>query len=132
MMTDQNSQHLPDGNAQPRSGDLKSNPGSRPKSRRRLVVILIMIALVTVLLPLFALRDAEFAGSDDAGSEMVEEVTGRYEPWFEPVLETIIGRELPGEVETLFFCIQTGIGVGVIAWCFGYLTARRKYGGEAQ
>lgn len=26
------------------------------------------------------------------------------------------GGELPGEVESLIFCVQTGIGVGVIAF----------------
>lgn len=101
------------------------------KSRKGLVMVLIILALVIIMFPLFKLRGAEFSGSDDAGSEMVEEIVGKYEPWFEPILETIIGGELPGEVESLFFCIQTGIGVGVIAYCFGYLVARKKYGGEA-
>ena len=31
------------------------------------------------------------------------------------------------EVESLLFCVQTGIGVGIIAFGFGYLVARRKY-----
>ena len=67
------------------------------------------------------------AAGDDAGSVKVEEVTGKeYEPWFTPVLEQIIGGELPGEVESLFFCIQTGLGVGVLAFGFGYLVARKK------
>ena len=35
------------------------------------------------------------------------------------MLETLIGGELPGEVESLFFCIQTGIGVGIIAFIMG-------------
>ncbi|MDR0459664.1 MAG: hypothetical protein LBG68_04255, partial [Coriobacteriales bacterium] len=51
--------------------------------------------------------------------------------WFEPVLETLIGGELPGEIESLFFCIQTGIGVGIIAYSFGYLVARKRFGGNA-
>ena len=95
------------------------------------VVILIALTLLVALLPLFLLKGAEFEGSDDAGSKMVEEVAGEeYEPWFAPVLETMIGGELPGEMETLFFCLQTGIGVGIIAYCFGYLAARKKYAGE--
>ncbi len=81
-----------------------------------------------VLIPLFLLKEAEFGGSDDAGSQMIEGVIGEeYEPWFTPVLERLIDGELPGEVESLFFCIQTGIGVGVIAFCFGYLVSRKKY-----
>ena len=98
--------------------------------RDKTVMLLIVAVLLIVLTPLFWLKGAEFGGSDDAGSVMVEEVMGgEYEPWFEPVLEKLIGGELPGEMETLFFCIQTGIGVGIIAYCFGYLVARKKYSG---
>ena len=74
-----------------------------------------------------ALRDAEFGGSDDAGSVMVEEIQGEYEPWFTPVLEQAIGGELPGEIESLVFCIQTGIGVGVIAFFMGRFVERKKW-----
>jgi cobalt/nickel transport protein len=98
------------------------------KKNAKAVIVIIAFALSISFLPLFLLKGAEFGGSDDAGSKMVEEITGEgYKPWFAPVLETIIGGELPHEVETLFFCIQTGIGVGVIAYCFGYLAARKKY-----
>ena len=75
----------------------------------------------------FALRNAEFGGSDDAGSQVVEQVNASYEPWATPILEAAIGRELPGEVESLFFCIQTGIGVGVIAFVMGRLVERKKW-----
>lgn len=100
-------------------------------SRNTIIVLVSLLAVVVLaFVPLFALKDAEFGGSDDAGSVKVEEVTGKeYEPWFTPVLEQILGRELPGEVESLFFCIQTGLGVGVLAYGFGYLVARKKYGG---
>ena len=50
------------------------------------------------------------------------------EPWFTPVLEQMLGGELPVEVESLVFCVQTGIGVGILAYAFGYLVARKKYG----
>ena len=97
------------------------------------VILLIILTLLVALTPLFLLQGAEFGGSDDAGSEMITEVIGEeYEPWFEPILETIIGGELPGEMESLFFCIQTGIGVGILAFCFGYLAARKKYGAAAE
>ena len=59
---------------------------------------------------------------------MISEIKGEdYEPWFEPILETFLGGELPGEIESLIFCIQTGIGVGILAFGFGYLVARKKY-----
>jgi len=97
--------------------------------KKTTVTILIVVTALIILVPLFLMQGAQFEGSDGAGSEMVDEVTGgEYEPWFEPILETMIGGELPGEMETLFFCIQTGIGVGIIAFSFGYLAARKKYG----
>ena len=59
---------------------------------------------------------------------MVSEVTEQdYEPWFTPVLESILGGELPGEVESLMFCLQTGIGVGIIAFVMGRLVERKKW-----
>ena len=92
------------------------------------VIILILAIILIALVPLFALKGAEFGGSDDAGAVMVEEITGtEYEPWFTPVLETMIDGELPGEVESLFFCIQTGIGVGIVAFCMGRLVERKKW-----
>ena len=101
------------------------------KKDAKIVITIIALILLITFLPLFLLEGAEFGGSDNAGSEMVEEIAGEeFEPWFAPVLETMIGGELPGEVETLLFCIQTGIGVGIIAYCFGYLVARKKYSCE--
>ena len=97
-------------------------------SRKVLVIALLAAALLISMLPLFLLRGAEFGGSDDAGSQMVAEVTGtEYEPWFTPILETALGGELPGEVESLMFCVQTGIGVGVIAFALGRWVERRKW-----
>ena len=91
------------------------------------VLILIVAAILIAIVPLFALKGAEFGGSDDAGSQVVEEVNSGYEPWFTPVLETMLGGELPGEVESLIFCIQTGIGVGIMAFCMGRLVESKKW-----
>jgi len=103
----------------------------KKKSNKLTVILLIVLVVAIIFMPLLILPGAEFLGSDDGGSKMVSEVTGEeYEPWFTPVMETLIGGELPGEMESLFFCIQTGIGVGIIAFSFGYLAARKKYGGD--
>lgn len=91
-------------------------------------LILILIVLAMTALPFAVARGAEFGGTDDAGSRLVSELQGgAYEPWFAPPLETALGGELPGEIESLLFCLQTGIGVGVLAFGFGYYTARKKY-----
>ena len=96
------------------------------------VIILLVIAVLIAAIPLFALKDAEFGGSDDAGSTVVEEVDSSYEPWATPVLEQILGGELPGEVESLLFCLQTGIGVGIIAFFMGRFVERKKWMKETQ
>lgn len=94
---------------------------------KKTVIILLIIAAFIAIVPLFALKGAEFGGSDDAGSVMVEKIHGEYTPWFTPVLEQALGGELPGEVESLLFCLQTGIGVGVIAFVMGRLVERKKW-----
>ena len=92
------------------------------------VIILLVIAVLIAIVPLFALRNAEFGGSDDAGSQMISEIQGEeYEPWFTPVLENVLGGELPGEVESMIFCVQTGIGVGIVAFVLGRYVERRKW-----
>jgi cobalt/nickel transport protein len=100
------------------------------KKNKRLLVLLIVAAILIAIIPLFALKGAEFGGSDDAGSVMIEQIHGEYEPWFTPVLETMIGGELPGEIESLIFCVQTGIGVGILAFFLGRLYERKKLGKE--
>ena len=92
------------------------------------VIALIISIILIAFIPLFLLRNAEFGGSDDAGSVVVEEVDSSYEPWATPIFEQILGGELPGEVESLLFCVQTGIGVGIIAFFLGRFVERRKMG----
>lgn len=93
--------------------------------KKRIAIALLFTAALIIIIPVFALKGAEFGGSDDAGSVMVEEITGKYEPWFTPVLEQALNGEIPGEIESLVFCIQTGIGVGIIAFCMGRLVERK-------
>ena len=94
----------------------------------KITIVLLLIAVLIAVVPLFARKGAEFGGSDNAGSVMVEEIQGReYTPWFTPVLETALGGELPGEVESMLFCLQTGIGVGIIAFVMGRFVERRKW-----
>ena len=95
--------------------------------KKRTVIALILAIILIAFIPLFALKDAEFGGSDDAGSTVVEEVDSSYEPWAEPILERLIGGELPGEVESMLFCVQTGIGVGILAFCMGRFVERKKW-----
>lgn len=94
---------------------------------KKTVIVLLTVAVLIAIIPLFAKKGAEFGGSDDAGSVMVEEIHGEYTPWFTPVLETALGGELPGEIESLIFCVQTGIGTGIIAFIMGRFVERKKW-----
>jgi len=95
--------------------------------KKRKVIILLIIAALTALVPLFTLKGAKFGGSDVAGSKVVSQITGtNYKPWAKPIMETWIGGELPGEIETLLFCLQTAIGVGVIFFFLGRFVERTK------
>lgn len=97
------------------------------KRDRALLIALLVLCLVLVAAPVLTLRGAEFGGSDDAGSQKAAEIMGEeYEPWFTPVFEQLLGGEVPGELESLLFCVQTGIGVGVIAFFLGRFVERKK------
>ena len=95
--------------------------------KKKVILLLILVVLIAFI-PLFALKEAEFGGSDDAGSQVVEEVDSGYEPIAEPILEKLLGHELPGEVESLLFCIQSSSGVGIIAFFMGRFVERKKLG----
>ncbi|MEE0135010.1 energy-coupling factor ABC transporter substrate-binding protein [Blautia stercoris] len=95
---------------------------------KKKVITLLVIILLIAFIPLFTLKDAEFGGSDDAGSQVVEEVDSSFQPIAEPILEKMLGHELPGEVESLLFCVQSSIGVGVLAFFMGRFVERKKLG----
>ena len=91
------------------------------------IVILVVIALAIYFLPPLFLPDAKWEGSDDGGAGMVEEIAGDgFEPWFEPVIETMMGDELSEAAEGWLFVVQGAIGVVVLAICFVALSKRKK------
>lgn len=106
-----------------------SNDTTSKKGNKGLVIGLIVLALLIAFVPLFVLapQGMEFGGSDDKGGELVETTDPGYEPWATPILEQILGSELPGETESFLFCVQTGIGVGVVAFLMGRFVERKKW-----
>lgn len=97
-------------------------------ANKRNIIILLAIVLVIMIVPLILSPTAEFGGSDDAGSGVVSDIIGsEYEPWFTPVAETAIGGEIPGELESLLFCVQTGIGVGILFFFIGKFSERTRW-----
>ena len=45
---------------------------------KKKVILAILVIFLIAFVPLFVLKDAEFGGSDDAGSTVVEEVDSSY------------------------------------------------------
>ena len=99
----------------------------KKKNNRLLIIVLLILAAFLIISPLLFQKNADFGGSDDKGNTLIEKTDPDYEPWATPAIENLLGRELPGETETLLFCVQTGIGVGVIAFLMGRLVERKKW-----
>lgn len=94
---------------------------------KKTVIGLLLVVVVIIAVPLLMLKGAQFEGADGGGSVVVNEIQGgNYEPWFTPVMETLLGGPIPGEMQSLFFCVQTGIGVGIMAFLMGRLVERKK------
>jgi cobalt/nickel transport protein len=91
-----------------------------------LVIGLLALAVIISVSPLFLSKNKEFGGSDDKGNDLIEQNDPNYKVWAEPIIEKITGSELSSEVETTLFCVQTGIGVGVIAFFMGRFYERKK------
>ena len=57
------------------------------RSKKRTIAVLLVLVVLIAVIPLFAVKGAEFGGSDDAGSQMITKIRGtEYEPWFTPVI----------------------------------------------
>ncbi len=84
-------------------------------------ILLGVIALVVLFcIPFYtAPAESEFGGTDAAVTEMLEE-TGA-EPWFEP-----IAPPAGGEIESGLFAMQAALGSGILFYCLGRLSGKRK------
>lgn len=91
---------------------------------------IIVLAVILVFAGMFLIQDAQIQanlgegeeawGGADGGAAEIIEATG-YEPWFSPIWEPP-----SGEIESLFFCLQSAIGAIVIGYFFGYWNAKRQ------
>ena len=97
----------------------------KKKKKWPLVLALLVVCVLIAVIPLLSLTDAEFGGADDQAGEIVEEISPDYEPWAQSILE------LSSETESLLFCLQAAIGGGILGFGFGYLRARKVFGGAS-
>lgn len=96
----------------------------------RIIMLLLAACIILTIIPFMVSSGAEFGGADDAAGAAVEELTPGYKPWAVPIVEVILGGEVPSETQSLLFCIQSAIGSGILFYGFGYLVARKKYSKE--
>lgn len=93
---------------------------------RKIVLILLALIVIIAAVPLLLIQNSEFGGADGAAEEAIASINPDYEPWAESLIEPP-----GGETESLLFCIQAGLGAGVLGFGFGYLVARKKYNKSA-
>ncbi len=91
-----------------------------------LVIILLIICALIAIVPLATIHNSEFGGADGEAEGIISEIAPEYEPWAENLLEPP-----GGETESLLFCIQAGVGAGIVGFGFGWLMARSKYKKES-
>jgi cobalt/nickel transport protein len=83
--------------------------------------LLIILVIALAIIPLFLAKGAEFEGADGQAEEVIVEIHPDYEPWFSPLWEPP-----SGEIESLLFALQASLGVGFIAYFFGYKLGQRR------
>ncbi len=84
-----------------------------------LLVIVLLVVATLAFVPSGGEGEEGWGGADGGAADMIDE-TG-YIPWFNS-----IWAPPSGEVESLFFCIQTAIGAVIIGYFFGYWNASAK------
>ena len=80
------------------------------KHRGSLIVGLLALCALIAILPLVTLQ-SEFGGADGEAEGVVSQLNPAYTPWAESILEPP-----GGETESLLFCLQAGIGAGILGF----------------
>lgn len=83
--------------------------------------LLFLIVIIMFSLPLMLIKDGAFEGADGQAVEVISDIDPEYQPWFSSFIEP-----KSGEIESLLFSLQAGIGAGVIGYFFGYMKGKRK------
>ncbi len=95
------------------------------KYRLEILAIVTILGFCAMFLATVYLRgDAEFGGSDEAGSAQIANLTGIPKEEFVPVVWQWIP---PGvAIESALFAIQAAAGGIIVGWVFGYWTGQKK------
>lgn len=84
-------------------------------------IILLLIVIILGVGPLFIQKGAEFGGSDGQAEAAVGKIAPDYKPWFHT-----LWKPPSGEIESLLFALQAGIGAGVIGYFIGFMRGKNK------
>lgn len=84
---------------------------------------LLLAALLIVAIPFGLYYGKELSGTDDQAAKTIGAIRPDYEPWFAPLWN-------PGEAEALLFVLQGALGLGFIAYFFGYWRKQRTRVGQ--
>lgn len=90
-------------------------------SKKKLVVILLVLCVLIAIVPLLMHRDSEFGGADGQAEDLISEINPDYEAWADPIMEPP-----GGETESLLFCLQAALGAGVFGYGLGVLKERNR------
>lgn len=81
------------------------------------IAMLVLVAAVLFVAPLYLVKDAEFGGADGEAEGVIEEIAPDFTPIFEPLIEPA-----SGEIESMLFALQAAIGAGIIGFGIGKIT----------
>ncbi|EJG07894.1 Cobalt transport protein cbiN [Methanofollis liminatans DSM 4140] len=87
-----------------------------------IAALLIILLFAGSFIVVLNTGEHEWGGADGEAEDVIMEMSGNsYEPWASPVYEPP-----SGEIESLFFSLQTAIGAIVIGFFFGYYYRGRQ------
>lgn len=82
-------------------------------------IVLLLLAIFVVVGCLLWAGGAEFGGTDNAATAIIEEQN--YKPWFDYII-----APSSSVVESFLFSLQSAIGAGILFYCIGYFVGRKS------
>lgn len=89
--------------------------------KRTNIILLLLVVFLTAVPLFFHPAGSEFSGADDQGTGIIQQEHPKYQVWFKPVWEPP-----SGEVESLLFALQAGIGAGIVGYVLGYMKGKKQ------